>query len=465
MAELTMENVPPKLRDLFNKGFVAMERGNLDYAINMFRACIDQEPRFLNARKFLRAAEIKLAKSKPEGAFGRMLGQTASLPVIAKAMVQIRSNKPMEAIVTIEDALRKNPLNMHLIKLLDQAAEAADMPEIAIQTLAMVREYLPDDAELVERLGSLYMKTDQHTLGRQCFETLCELRPNDSKAVKLLKDAMALDTMSKEWSEAAAGGDYRKIIKDEKEAEILEKESKAVRDKADVDALIAENIARVKREPQNINYRRALASLYLTNKMYDEAIKTLEEAQQVTAGRDPQLDNMLSQVRLQKYDNDIASLRKGGSEAEAQQLEARRAVFAFEDLNTRVMRYPNDLQLRYELGIVMHERKQVNEAIQQFQLAQRSPQLHTRSLYYLGMCFAAKRQYDMAVEQLVKAVAEMPGMDDQKKAALYELALAYEGVGEHAKAKDCFKQIYQADIGYRDVAARIEKGYAGAQNA
>lgn len=464
MAELTTENVSPRLRDIFNKGFVAMERDNLDYAIKMFRACIDQEPRFLNARKFLRAAEIKLAKSKPENALARILGQAASLPGIAKAMFQIKSNKPMDALTTVEDGLRNYPLNTQLIKLLDQAAVAADMPEVAIQTLEMAREYLPEDDKLVERLGLLYMKTAQHALGRQCFEILCELRPNNSRAVKLLKDAMAMDTISKEWSEAAGGGDYRKIIKDEKEAEILEMESKAVRDEADIAALITENIARVKREPQNINYRRALATLYLSNKMYDEAIKAIEEAQQVTSGRDPQLDNMISQVRLQKYDTDIATMRQAGSEADALQLEAKRTAFAFEDLNTRVMRYPNDLQLRYDLGILLHERKQVDEAIQQFQLAQRSPLLHTRSLFYLGLCFAAKKQYDIAVEQLEKAVAEMPGMDEQKKAAFYELGLAWEAMGDHPKSQDYFKQIYQSDIRYRDVSARIEKGYAGAQN-
>jgi tetratricopeptide (TPR) repeat protein len=333
------------------------------------------------------------------------------------------------------------------------------MPEVAIQTLAMAIEYFPGDADLVERLGTLYIKTKQHTLARQCFETLCELRPNDSRAIKLLKDAMAMDTMSKEWAGAAASGDFREAIKDRKEAEILEREAKSVRDASDIDSLIAENLSRVKREPKNINYRRALASLYLNNKMYDEAIKALEEALEVIAGRDPQVDNLLSQVKIQKFNNEISELRTAGDENEALKLEAVRDGFAFEDLQSRVTRYPNDLQLRYEFGILLKDRDRINDAIQQFQFAQRSPQFRARALYFIGICFASKQQYDMAADQLERALAEMVAMDGQKKATLYELGLIAEARGDHPKALEYFKDIYQTDIGYRDVSTRIEKGY------
>jgi tetratricopeptide (TPR) repeat protein len=65
----------------------------------------------------------------------------------------------------------------------------------------------------------------------------------------------------------------------------------------------------------------------------------------------------------------------------------------------------------------------------------------------------------MAIEQLQKAVAELPSMDDQKKAVLYELGKVLEKVNRLPEAMDCFKQIYQSDIGYRDVADKVEHGY------
>ena len=38
MAEVTLEAAPRKARDHFEKGFSAMERGNLEYAIAMFES-------------------------------------------------------------------------------------------------------------------------------------------------------------------------------------------------------------------------------------------------------------------------------------------------------------------------------------------------------------------------------------------------------------------------------------------
>jgi hypothetical protein len=50
-------------------------------------------------------------------------------------------------------------------------------------------------------------------------------------------------------------------------------------------------------------------------------------------------------------------------------------------------------------------------------------------------------------------------MDDTKKMVIYELGLLFELVNRKPEAMDCFKQIYQIDIGYRDVAAKVEQGY------
>jgi len=47
-----------------------------------------------------------------------------------------------------------------------------------------------------------------------------------------------------------------------------------------------------------------------------------------------------------------------------------------------------------------------------------------------------------------------------KKETLYSLGEVYEGMGDKEKAIDCFKQIYEVDYGYRDVATRVESSYA-----
>lgn len=460
MAEVTLEQVPQKTKDLFNRGFVAMERGNLDYAIDMFSACLELEPRLHKARKFLRMAQIKQFKSKGGGQFAHLMSSVTGLSSMMKAQ-SLMKKKPMEAISAIEKLLRNDPLNLSHIKLLDKAAEAAGEPEIAIQTLSIAQEHYPHDTTILERLGRLYMKIDQPRLGRECFEALCELKPNDTAALKLLKDSMAIDSMSKDgWEKVGTKGTkFTDLMKDSKEADVLARESKAVMDQNDIDVLIEENKARIRREPNNVNYRRALANLYVGNKMFAEAITTLQDAQTLSGGRDPQVDQSISAIRLQIFDEEIKKLQESNMMAAVESKTRDRDLFLFNDLQDRTARYPNDLQLKYDLGVLLFQQDRINDAIQQFQASQRNAQRRINSLYYIGLCFKSKQQYDMAIDQLQRAASELPVMDDMKKAVVYELGLLHELRGNQVEAMEFFKQIYQIDISYRDVAAKVEQGY------
>ena len=124
-----------------------------------------------------------------------------------------------------------------------------------------------------------------------------------------------------------------------------------------------------------------------------------------------------------------------------------------------VKRYPNDLQFRYELGFQYYLRKQYNEAIEEFQLAQRNPQRRTRALYYLALCFTQKGQLDIAFEQLQKAASELTLMDETKKDVVYQMGLLADQMGRPDEALAFFKEIYSVDIKYRDIAERIETAY------
>jgi hypothetical protein len=51
-------------------------------------------------------------------------------------------------------------------------------------------------------------------------------------------------------------------------------------------------------------------------------------------------------------------------------------------------------------------------------------------------------------------------MDKTKKEVLYELGLIHDKVASKDDALNCFKQIYEVDYGYRDVAHRVESSYS-----
>lgn len=457
MAELSLEEAPKKVRDIFNKGFSAFERKNYDYAVDLFLSVLRFEPRILQARKYLHAAALQRLKTKKRNAFTQAISSASSFPAYLKASSLVKAKKGPEAIDACEKLIVDNPMDIKNIKLFSQAAAISDLPEAAVQLLELARDYHDSDIGLLNILATFYMKMGRTRSARDCFERICELVPNDPDALKALKDALAMDSMNTDgWSEAQS---YKDIIKDKDEAELLEKESKAVKSDSDAESLISDVLKKIEIEPANINYYRQLAKLYAQTRHHEDAITTMQKAIEINPG-DPELDQGLTALHVDFYNYQIEQLRKNGDEEGAVAKEQEKAQYVFDNLQERVRRYPNDAALRYDWGKMLYNNDYFNEAIQQFQISQRNPKHRINSLYHLAMCFKQKNQFDMAIDQLEKACGELYTMDETKKDVLYELGEVSESLGKLDKAADYFKQIYQVDIGYKDVAEKIEKLYS-----
>ena len=204
-----------------------------------------------------------------------------------------------------------------------------------------------------------------------------------------------------------------------------------------------------------MNFRRALARIYVQNKRFEEAIQCLTEAIEVAGSMDPELDRMLSQTYVSYYDQQIEAYRAAGDEENAIEMENQKNQFVFDDLAQRVERYPNDLHLRYELGVQYFTYEYYDEALEHLQLAQKSPKDRLWALYYLAMCFLKKGQTDMAVMQLETARDAIPTMDDLKKKIVYQLGLCAEESGDLEKAYQYYKDVYSTDVGFEDLGDRM----------
>ena len=456
MEEITLEQVPRKIRDLYEKAMAALERGNAGYALNMLKQVIAVEPLFLLARKNLRIAQVKAFLATKPSAMTHQMASLKGTFTMMGAQGKLKKD-PKAALNGAEKLMELDPLNLPFLKFFAQAAEAADLSEIAVQTLEIARPYFAKDVAFLRLLARLYIQTNQPAGARDCYAAVAELLPNDQTAIKNLKDAAALDSMkSGGWEQK---GSFREKLKDKKEAILLEQQAKSVKGDSDVDTLITERLRDIQREPQNMNFRRALADLYVRAERFDDALQALNDATKAAGRSDPQIERTVSHIQAKKFDNAIAAAKAAGDEAAAAAKEQEKATFLYEDAVQMVKRYPNDLQFRYELGYQFYLRGQFNEAIEEFQLAQRNPQRRTLALYHLALCFTQKGQLDIAFEQLQKAASELTLMDETKKDVVYQMGVLAEKMGRQGEAVAFFKEIYSVDIKYRDISQRIETSY------
>ena len=387
-----------KAQNFTNRGRQALETGRYELAVDMLMEAVSAAPDVLETRKLLRAAQIANFRKNGKAGFGAKLGYMMARQ---KIMGLVKKGKGAEAMAEAEKLLCQNPLDPDNIEAAVKAAEADGKADHAAITIEAAYECSNKDPSLLERVATYYTMAKRWDKARDAYRKLSDMKPGDQRVMQLLKNAEAQATMSAGWTQTAGKkGGFQNLIANKEQAAKLDAANKAVVSGDDAELLIAEKLKQIEAEPKNMNARRALARIYVQGKRYYEAIDVLQQAIEASGTMDPELDRMLSQTKIQYYEQQVEELRAQGREDEALQLEGEKNQFVFDDLAQRVERYPNDLHLRFELGKQYFTYGYYEDALTHLQLAQKSPKDRLWALYYLAMCFLNQGQTDMAVMQL-----------------------------------------------------------------
>lgn len=466
MPDKTIDQIDKRVRSLYEKAQGCLERGQFDYAIDMFQSVLVTEPGFLQARRALRATEFKKMGSKSSMGkfFGSMVGSAAGSPALAKAAAIMNKN-PEGAMAAIEKAIAGAPGVAGAHRLLAQAAEQGGYLDTATFAMATARDLSPDDIDTLLELGRLYQVIKDGKKATECYERVLALKPGHAEAVRGLKDASAVETMTtNKWDEAQT---YRDLIKDTHEAVTLEQESRRMRDDATIANLLNETYKRIQAEPDNFVYYGKMAELYLESEDFDNAIKWLEYAYHKSAGADVGIEKALNRTKNKRLDSQMEKVEnqikeKPEDAALKQQLEElalQKKKLQVEQQEMLVRRYPNDLDAHFELGAIYFKEGRWDDALKEFQFSANSPKLKVLSTHYMGRCLVSKKMFDLAIPRFKAALGASVVMDGTKKEILYDLGMTYEIMGKGEEAIEHFKQIYEVDIGFRDVSHKIEEHY------
>lgn len=463
MPEKSFNEVPRVERELFDKGLAALERNNLDYALVIFNQILSKEPGFYECRERLRGAQLKKAGGGG-GFLKKMFGTAGSSPVLAKAQILLRTN-PTEAMKAAEEILNSDPNNVLAHKTLAEAALKLDFPKTAVLSLEIARKNSPKDQDIALRLAEALVVLGNVQRAMTIYEELKRLNPHDTELDMTIKNLTAHVTMEEGGYNQIASGNtsYRDILKDKAEAVSLEQQNRVEKAEDIARRLIAEYEERLAKEPDNLKVIRDIAELYSQIKEYDLAIEFYNKIASAEGLTDPSLEKAMSDTVTRKYNEQIARLDKTTPDysEKVAKLRTEQQDYLVNDCRRRVEKYPNDLGLRFEMGELYFKAGRIGEAIQEFQRARANPHRKIRATMFLGQCYLARNMNDLAVRAMQEALKEKIGFDDERKEIMYGLGLALEKMGKKEEAIEQFKHIYEVDIGFRDVAARVDAFYSG----
>ncbi|MBI3418378.1 MAG: tetratricopeptide repeat protein [Verrucomicrobia bacterium] len=460
MPEKKLAQIPRVLREQHEKGLAALQRNNFDYAISLLGVVVEKEPACFESREALRAAQLRKAGGATSF-FRKMLG--SANPMLAKGQLALRSN-PLEALKIAEHILTGDPYNNGAHKLLADAALAADFPKTAALSLEIVLKNNPKDREVTLKYGSALAQAGQVEKAEALITELLRANPADPEIAQALKNLSASRTMQEGGYEAAADGkgSFRDMLRDKEEAVSLEQENRQVKEGDVADKLIREHEARLSSEPGNLKLLRSLAELYSQKKDFDKALEYYQKIASPEGGADASLERAIAETTTKKFEQARAALDPNALDYADQsaRIQAERQAYQITECRNRAERYPNDLQIRFELGQLYFNAGKISEAIQEFQKAQANPHRRIQALSYLGQCFARRGMNDLAARTLQNAIKEKVGFDDERKELIYALGAVFEKMGKREEAIEQFKLIYETDIGYKDVAAKVDAYYA-----
>ncbi len=459
----TEQDLSDNSRTNWLKAKSAVEIRNYGYAVALLAAVLKESPEFLEGRKLLRRAQI-LAHHGKKNLFGGL----SSIALKGKGP-QLLKKDPAAALELAEETLANDPLNNAANHLLRDAALALDQFELAVFALETLLEADAKDVKIWMEIGELYMEHTQPDKALEAFNRALALAPNDMIANKRAKDAAAANTMKAGgWNTAK---DYRDLIKNKDEAVALEQKNRVVKDDASIDALLQELHQQVQEHPESIDDARKIASLYEQKNDFTNAQAWYNYASELSKGTDTWLIRKVADMQLKQVDEAVKAREEWLAEAgpdhpesarvreELEGLIKQKGVSQLDEARKSVERNPTDLLFRFELGQQLIENGMFNEAIPELQKARNNPNVRLRAINLLGKCYVQKGMLDLAVKQFTDAVNEMLVMDSTKKDILYQLGQVYETMGDKEKALGCFKQIYEVDYGYEDVAKRVESSY------
>jgi tetratricopeptide (TPR) repeat protein len=461
MSEITEDELSTTIKPLWLKSLSAVQMNNLDYAVSLLQAVLKDAPGFLEGRKILRKCEIQIQSKtvKKKGLFG----MSGSGMGVMKLASQAKKD-PAATLPLIEKELEKDPIADAANELLFDTAIKLELFETAAFALETIRRHNPENVKLLHKLAEHYLSREMPTKAAEVYNDIIKQAPTDSAAIKGAKDASARASMKKaRWDENTS---MRDLMRDAEANEELEKAGRTGITREQLELRRDKVIEKYNADPNNLGTSKELAGIYeqledwanshtfynwahslsngdiaLATKsalMHDRALEAELKALEVALAADPENDELKTQL----------------AERRSQRLSEQ-----VEEAKKRVEQNPTDPQLRFELGNALYRSGDHTAAIPHLQQATRNPHIRTKVLLLLGRTFRAKNMYDIAIKQLVDALADLHAMDGTKKEVLFEKGLIHNEMGDKVAALDAFKQIYEVDYGYRDVAQRVESSY------
>ncbi len=460
-------------KDIFQRAEQAARKGNLEYSIELYLQGLTVNPAASDERQTLHRIEAQLVENNggnPAGGVGAKLKSAGKLANLKKLKIQ---KKWDEAILEIENILKIQPHNTHLLFDLAEMLENIEARQSAIAILSDLTDIDKTHVESYRKLGSLWREEGEPKKAIEAWEKLKMYRPEDKEAGKAIRDLAAATMVNAVEEKKSETGDtsFRSMLKSEEESADLEQKAKVLRTDEDRVEAIRFKKEDLRSDPTNSRLWRELGALYQDLRKWKHAKAAYKKALEVNP-QDLFAIDRIGTLQESILDEGVAALKKQMSELEEsagsedelasvqvklEEAETNAVEFKTGEYERKVLAHPTDYELKLVYGELLMQGGSYDQGIEQFQKAVKDPKFKVRAQNNMGKCFQKKNVHAIAITQYQEALKGVADPDsDIAKDIRYNLATAAEDNGEYDEALAQYQIIMATDIGFRDVSGRVD---------
>ena len=471
---------------LLEKAAEATSRRNYDYAIELYLQACTLDPNNANARRSLRAVEIRMAQEKGSSFWGKT--KTASMTPQLNTLYMMK--KWDSAIQKAEEILKIDPASSGVLLTLGKAAKHAGYIDCAIATFEDIKNSNAGGnvkilVEAARELAHLYENNNRVQEALDIWGYISKQVPGDREVTTKLRDLHAKSITSVIENSQKAGGGGRGAMarlsqteEQKKAAAAVDLEKGDIKSEADMQAVVKmtqDQIATAKNESDLPKLYEKLGGVYRQFNRYEES----KQAYQHACEKDPNNHSYkfkLHDLEIWQFNLKLKALepqvRANDAAAREQYVKLRDELLQYrlESFLERERQYSTDSRIRFDLGsvyfdlaVVRKDKTLYDEAIKRFQATFKDPKFRAESGLRLGQGFDAKGQYDLALKRYDETLAGFPAeiKDERWKNVMYYKGSTLVKAGRKDEAKVAFYEIYEIDVAFKDVGKKIEEIEAG----
>ncbi len=188
-----------ELQEFFDKGNLAFEKKNYDYAIEIFSQILASKYDHLEARHFLHVSLLTKTENVKISPVSKSVNEVMKFLVTLSAENLLRKGNIPGALEKFEKILTAEPHDTYAYKKIAEVFYEKNMFAHALQNLEEAKSVDSKDISVLKKLGEIYLRKENYKKAKFNYEAALKINPNDGEILKSLKNLDALGTIQKDF--------------------------------------------------------------------------------------------------------------------------------------------------------------------------------------------------------------------------------------------------------------------------